>query len=287
MSALPSPAESTPPATLSAAGRRFALADATREPVPPMQGRRRGPFHADLAGAALRVVVDEAPPLWRLDLDDHGVFDFDASRDRVTLRRAGRDPERTRLALAGPVLLHALAQHAVFVLHASALAGGDGRAVALVGASGAGKSSLAAAARTQGWQALADDLLPFASRAADVVALPAFEQPKWSAAEQYPADAAAELPLAALVAVRRGAVAAFEPITPRAATELAVAMSVGTRVFPAAALGAHLAACAALGSAVADGRLRAGTLVVPERPEAIAAALAEALSCLRRALASG
>lgn len=287
MSALPQSDEPSLPDALTAAGLRFSLVDARADAVPPVQGHRRGPFHADLGGTALTVSVDEAPPCWRLDLDDHGIFDFDATRADITLRRAGRDPGRTHLALVGPVLLHALAHHGIFVLHASAVADADGRAIALVGASGVGKSSLAAAARTRGWRALADDLLPFAAAADDLVALPALEQPKWSTAEQYPSDATARLPLAALVAVRRGTGAAFEPLPPRAATELAVAMTVGTRVYPGAALGAHLAACAALGSAVASGRLRAGTLDVPNCPDAIDAALAEALTCLRLALAAG
>lgn len=66
--------------------------------------------------------------------------------------------EDTATYLLGPVLGFVLRCRGTTCLHASAVAIGD-RAVALVGASGAGKSSMAAAFAQQGYSVLSDDVV--------------------------------------------------------------------------------------------------------------------------------
>ncbi len=61
--------------------------------------------------------------------------------------------------IAGPALGIALAQRSLVVLHASAVAV-DGRAVAVAGQSGAGKSTIAAMLVAAGGRAFSDDIVP-------------------------------------------------------------------------------------------------------------------------------
>jgi hypothetical protein len=74
--------------------------------------------------------------------------------------RTGPDPEPTYLRhlVSGIGLGLALHQRGVFTLHAGAV-GIDGRAVAIMGHKGAGKSTLAAALRARGHSLLSDDVV--------------------------------------------------------------------------------------------------------------------------------
>lgn len=60
--------------------------------------------------------------------------------------------------LLGTVMAALLHQRGLLTLHANCLVAPDGRAIAIAGDSGSGKSSLAAAAARAGWQVLGDDL---------------------------------------------------------------------------------------------------------------------------------
>lgn len=72
----------------------------------------------------------------------------------------GAAPEAVRHFLLGPVMAALLHQRGVLPLHASAVAGARGACV-IAGASGAGKSSLAAVLHRRGYRVLADDVAAF------------------------------------------------------------------------------------------------------------------------------
>jgi len=73
--------------------------------------------------------------------------------------------------LADTVLWSVALLHGRSLLHASAVAGPDG-AVAIVGASGGGKSSVAAALALGGWPLVTDDILAFEARGEHVIVSP-------------------------------------------------------------------------------------------------------------------
>jgi hypothetical protein len=69
------------------------------------------------------------------------------------------DPGQLRTILLGPIFAILLRQRGLLVLHASAVKIGD-RAVAFMGGSGWGKSTLVTAFHTHGYNVLTDDVLP-------------------------------------------------------------------------------------------------------------------------------
>lgn len=90
-----------------------------------------------------------------------GLCDFagDAGLTEVTAHpHTGIDPELAAVLAAGTLLAVHLVLHERLVLHASAVRR-NGHAVAFVGASGMGKSTLAAALCGIGWDLVADDVL--------------------------------------------------------------------------------------------------------------------------------
>ena len=91
--------------------------------------------------------------------------------------RAGVEVEALRAALLGPVWGVVLAQRGLLPLHASSvdIAGG---AVALAGASGQGKSTMAAALLARGHALLSDDISAIVWEADKPSVLPAFPQQK-------------------------------------------------------------------------------------------------------------
>jgi hypothetical protein len=233
----------------------------------------------------VRATLKEAPPCWLLDLGDHGAYLFDADAQTVAIERPARSIALGELALTGPVLLHALAHHGVYVWHASAVVAAAGGAIALVADSGVGKSSVAVAAASMDWRRVADDLFPVAlGSGRRPVARPRFEQPKLDADQQYPATAPDSLPLRALVRLRRGDRAGLALLSPRAAIELAVTATVASRIYPSSALATHLAFCARLGELVGSGELLAAELTVPERAADVDGAVREALAVLATAM---
>lgn len=238
----------------------------------------RAPVAAELCEMPIQVTLAEAPPLSDLDLGKFGAYRYDASRATIWIRRPALDPAWQIEALRGPVLLHALAQCGVFVLHASAIRTPGGALVAFTAQSGVGKSTLARVAADQGWVRVADDLLPIADRDGRLVALPHLPQPKLTALQQYPSDAAPAVPLAALIHLERGPQAQFKPLASRDAADLLLSSTVATRVFAGRSLAAHLAFTAGVAEAVSAGRLLVAHLITEDRPADVSGAVAETLA---------
>ncbi len=185
-------------------------------------------------------------------------------------------------SILGPGLLLALALRGTFALHASAAAF-DGRAAVFLGESGAGKSTLAAALglrSAQGWQRLADDVLPIA-RGADgaLDALPEFPQLKLPADEQYVAVGSRpeRVPIASIYVLdTNSGSGAAEPVSitalaPRNALLELIHHTVVGCLFAPDLAARHLDFCAAAATAVPMKRLR-----YPRRLDAFDA-VAEAL----------
>src|SRR5262245_30883945 len=94
-------------------------------------------------------------------------------RSIVGYRRRGTSPGAFRHLFLDQVLPLVLSHRGVTVLHASAF--GDGRgAVALIGATGVGKSTLAASFGTSGWPVVADDAVVLRPRRGVVATVPAY-----------------------------------------------------------------------------------------------------------------
>lgn len=166
---------------------------------------------------------------------------------------------RLELGLGGPLAL-ALALHGVHLLHASALVIG-GVVVAFTGASGTGKSTLAAAGRSRrGWRRAADDIL--ATRLGEAPrALLAFPQLKLPLDEGWPADEAAALPLAAMIEIEHRGThvpARIEERSGAAAVKCLVGATVAARLFDPTLLAGHLDR-----AATSVARLRIGRLSYP------------------------
>lgn len=105
-------------------------------------------------GVAETMTADDE---WRLAFDDVGVVTIRAGR-RIEVRPLpGVQARSIRLAVLGPAMGVLLQQRGFLVLHASVVDIG-GRAAAFLGASGWGKSTLAAALHARGHQLVADDL---------------------------------------------------------------------------------------------------------------------------------
>lgn len=269
---------------LVACGHEFTIATDTAHMPDSGSMFARAPVAAELCEIPVQVTLAEAPPLSDLDLGQFGAYRFDASRGAIWIRRPALDPAWQLEALCGPVLLHGLAQRGVFVLHASAARQPGGSLIAFTAESGVGKSTLARVAAASGWQRVADDLLPVAQQLGRIVALPHFPQPKLDASQQYPADAPPAMPLAALVKLVRGTVAAFERLAPREAAELMLASTVAARVFAGRSLASHLTFAACLADEVTAGSLVVGCLTVAHRQVNADEAAGEALKLMQAGL---
>lgn len=102
------------------------------------------------------------------------VFSIDRSGSCVDVRwPADLDPEELAPALLGPVMGVLLRLRGGLCLHASAVAI-DGLAVGLVGSSGAGKSTTAAAFARLGFPVLCDDVLALRETTSGTLAVPAY-----------------------------------------------------------------------------------------------------------------
>ena len=121
------------------------------------------PFHVseetDESGRPTRVISRTRAGHYRIEYCDGTCVIVDARGERVWARGAVADVEDTAMYLLGPVLGFVLRLRGVNCLHASAVAI-DGRACAFVGASGSGKSSIAAAFARAGFRAVSDDVTP-------------------------------------------------------------------------------------------------------------------------------
>jgi hypothetical protein len=93
----------------------------------------------------------------------HGLADFHISDDgrRVEARHdRGCSPEQVVLLFSGTVMSFLLALRGLLVLHGSAVVLDDGSALAFIGRSGTGKSTLAALCCAVGAPLVTDDVLP-------------------------------------------------------------------------------------------------------------------------------
>jgi hypothetical protein len=219
------------------------------------------------------------PEGYRIDLEGVGRFTVSAGgrTGRVERLDEGAAPGEIEEAALGPVLVLALALQGVWCLHASAVVAAEaGGAVALLGESGHGKSTLALAlaeASPARWRLLADDVLPITEAGDGAVARPGFPQLKLAPERQPGPAAPEELPLRAvyLLAVPGGAGSErphVRELSRREATLALIRHTVASRLFAPELLARHLAACGALAA-----RVRAGRVAYPWTGE-----LAEGLS---------
>jgi hypothetical protein len=87
----------------------------------------------------------------------------------------GIDKGLLRTTLLGPILCIVLRQRGLLVLHASAV-NIRGKAVAFIGGQGWGKSTLATAFHTHGYDVLTDDVMPIEVASGEPLVFPAYPQ---------------------------------------------------------------------------------------------------------------
>ncbi len=122
----------------------------------------------------LRIWKIESGALLRMDYTDGTQFWLDAEGGEVWAGWSETSSfEDAASYLLGPVFGYLLRLRGVTCLHASAVECG-GRAVAFVGAEGAGKSTTAAALALRGHTVLSDDIVALAERDGDFYAMPAY-----------------------------------------------------------------------------------------------------------------
>lgn len=208
---------------------------------------------------------------YRLEVAGVGTFTISADGSAVTQTEAA--PEATEDVIVetalGPALILALALQGTYCLHGAA-ATYAGRAVAIAGESGRGKSTLAAFLGEQGgedWRPLADDVLPFELGAAGVDALPHFPQLKLPPDQQPALGQPERLPLAALYVLAEPAdEVSLEPLSLRDAAAALVRHTVASRLFAPDLLARHLQFCGE-----AARRMKVRRLYYPRRWEALPA----------------
>lgn len=105
-----------------------------------------------------KVALQITPQSAVIYLKNTGVFLLKAGQQVTAIPVPDATPERLRHALCGIVMAVTLYQKGRFVLHGSAI-NFNGQAIAFLGQSGEGKSSLAAAFYGQGYDLLTDDLV--------------------------------------------------------------------------------------------------------------------------------
>src|SRR5438105_3551225 len=120
---------------------------------------RRGPTPDLIADPVIEgVLYQAAPGRLRLTVPNVATFLATDGTDVVVAAQPDATPEEVRLFLYGSVLGAILQQRGILTLHASAVTDGD-RAILFAGASGRGKSTLAAAFLDLGYQLLSDDVV--------------------------------------------------------------------------------------------------------------------------------
>jgi hypothetical protein len=131
-----------------------------------------------LPGAHSGVLYEVTPREFLLNIEGIARYHVQDGA-RITVQPApGADDAAVRLFLLGSALGVLLHQRGMLPMHASAVAV-DGRAVLFTGASGAGKSTTAAALAARGYPVVADDItVVYADDAGAAVAAPAFPQMK-------------------------------------------------------------------------------------------------------------
>jgi hypothetical protein len=123
-----------------------------------------------------------------------GQFVVRNGREVVITPTAGCEEHSLCLFFIGPVLATLLHQRGMLVLHASAVLV-DGEAVAFLGGSGWGKSTLAGAFYSRGYTMMSDDLVAVCFDGERLVAMPGFPQLKlWPESATALGDDAGALP---------------------------------------------------------------------------------------------
>jgi hypothetical protein len=151
------------------------VVDALDPPSEPLVERYRSLGDED--DEAMLRIVDDARGLTCFRYTDGTAVDVDCSCRpvRITASRGERQTlEDLTVYLVGPVLGFVLRALDVLALHASAVIV-DGEAVLLLGESGAGKSTTAAALALRGHAPLSDDLTALTFTEDTVLAQPAFD----------------------------------------------------------------------------------------------------------------
>jgi hypothetical protein len=147
--------------------------------------------------------------------------------------------------MLGPSLILALAlQNSIYCLHASAVLI-NGQAIAFVGESGQGKSTLAHYL-SQTWQRLGDDILPIGvGDNAGIFTHPHFPQLKLPLIDQYPPSAPASIPLRAIFVLKKETTTvSTQRLSAVEATLLLIRHTVASRLFSPNLLAQHTAFCA-------------------------------------------
>ncbi len=127
--------------------------------------------HDAADSADSKEVIGEIPQIAR--------FLFCGGRDIVVDPVPGVDKSLLQTTIIGPALCLLLEQRGLLVLHASCI-NIDGCAVAFMGGSGWGKSTLATAFHRQGYDVLTDDVMPIQIAEGRAVVLPSYPQFKVS-----------------------------------------------------------------------------------------------------------
>lgn len=121
------------------------------------------------------------PDLFRLRIDGIGRFEARGGTRLVIDPEAGARPAEVRAYLLGTMLGALLQQRGMLALHASAVTTKDGKAIAFVGESGAGKSTIAMALNARGHPLLCDDVCAVTTSGDGATAWPGVRRLKlWS-----------------------------------------------------------------------------------------------------------
>jgi hypothetical protein len=197
---------------------------------------------------------------YRIQINGVGDFAVGAEPQRA-IEAAATAPEANARAFSesalGPPLILALALRGVWCLHASSVIL-NGRVIVFLGESGRGKSTLAAYLdRSPTCQRVADDLLLVTGGAEGLTCWPRFPQAKLSVAEQYPSNAAEQLPVDAICELGDAAPNIECPTIGQAeAAQVLIRHSVSARCFGPKLLAPHLSFCAHAAERVRAHRLR-------------------------------
>ena len=108
-----------------------------------------------------------------------GLFIVRGGKTITLIPAAESSPLLTRQVLVGTIMATLLYQRGLLVLHASAV-NVNGEAIAFLGQSGEGKSSMAAAFEAQGYGIITDDVAPIDLDSNIVTVAPGFPQTKLS-----------------------------------------------------------------------------------------------------------
>ena len=210
-----------------------------------------------LAGANRRVTCRYDQSVYELDLTGLMRLVVTRTGNSVYCRATeqGLKPAVLEEAVLGPPITIALALQDIWCLHASALVR-DGQAILFLGASGRGKSTLAAYCRSRsdtGFHRITDDIVPCALIGSRACAMPHFPQLKLCASDQYSPDAPVAVPMKAILILRPtldSPEIAIEPLPSLAGVKALIDQTVAVGLFDRVLHLRHLRFLAALSGLV-------------------------------------